>query len=84
MGRTLPTMRQSVEELSTRIERMGHIMNKGEVDLLYKLVTKGRKHAHEASYASLDIDFSFLLSILIEMEKEIEVLREELYTVAKK
>ncbi|MCL4420063.1 MAG: hypothetical protein M1477_00005 [Candidatus Thermoplasmatota archaeon] len=78
MGRTIPTMRQSVEELSTRIERMGRLMNKDEMELLIKLILKGRKHAHEASYSSLDPEFSFALSVLIEMEKEIHVIRERL------
>ena len=78
MGRTIPTMRQSVEELSTRIERMGRLMNKDEMELLINLILKGRKHAHEASYSSLGPEFSFALSVLIEMEKEIHVIRERL------
>jgi len=81
MGRTLPTMRQSVEELSTRIERMSHIMNRDDIDRLDRVINKGRKHAHEASYASLDPEFSFIISILLEMEKEIMVLREELNSI---
>lgn len=76
MGRTVPTVRQSMEILANNLQKMSEIMNSDDADLLNSILMKGRRHAHEVSYASLDVNYGFLLSIIIEMEKELRKLRK--------
>ncbi|MCL5783082.1 MAG: hypothetical protein M1476_04140 [Candidatus Thermoplasmatota archaeon] len=78
MGRTIPTMRQSMEILSARIQKMSQIMRSEDIDLISSMMLKGRKHAHEISYSGLDTEFGFILSILLEMEKELKRIRESM------
>lgn len=78
MGRTVPTVRQSMEILASRIQKMTQIMNSDDAANLASILVKGRKHAHEVSYAGLDTDFGFLLSMIMELEKELKRIREEL------
>lgn len=76
MGRTVPTVRQSMELLAVRLQKMSEIMNSDDAEVLNSVLVKGRRHAHEVSYSDLDVNYGFLLSIIIEMEKELRKLRK--------
>lgn len=78
MGRTVPTVRQSMEALSNRLQKMSQIMNSGDAAVLSSILVMGRRHAHEVSFSGIDVEYGFLLSIILELEKEIQRLREEL------
>lgn len=78
MGRTIPTVRQSMEILATRLQKMSQIMNSDDTAILSSILTMGRRHAHEVSYAGIDIEYGFLLSIIFELEKELRRLKEEI------
>lgn len=78
MGRTIPTVRQSMDMLAARLQKMAEIMNSDDADNLNSILVKGRRHAHEVSYAGIDVDYGFLLSMMLELEKELKKLREGL------
>lgn len=78
MGRTVPTVRQSMDLLASRVQKMIQIMNSEDAGDLNSILVKGRKHAHEVSYAGLDAHYGFLLSMIIELEGEIRKIREAL------
>lgn len=80
MGRTIPTVRQNMEALAARLQKMAQIMNSDDSGYLNNILVMGRRHAHEVSYAGMDVEYGFLLSIILELEKEIRKLREELGT----
>ena len=77
MGRTVPTVRQSMEALSAKLQKMAQIMNSGDSELLTSVLVKGRRHAHEVSYSDIEVGYGFLLSIIIELEREIRELKAE-------
>ena len=77
MGRTVPTVRQSMEALSAKLQKMAHIMNSGDVELLNSVLIKGRRHAPEVSYSDIEVGYGFLISIIIELEREIRELKAE-------
>lgn len=78
MGRTIPTVRQSMEALALRLQKMTGIMNSDDAAVLNSILVKGRRHAHEVSFSGLDVEYGFLISIILEMEKELRKLKEEL------
>ena len=65
MGRTVPTVRQSMEALSAKLQKMAQIMNSGDAELLTSVLVKGRRHAHEVSYSDIEVGYGFLISIII-------------------
>ncbi len=77
MGRTVPTVRQSMEALSAKLQKMAQIMNSGDSELLTSVLVKGRRHAHEVSYSDIEVGYGFLISIIIELEREIRELKAE-------
>ena len=77
MGRTVPTVRQSMEALSAKLQKMAQIMNSGDAELLTSVLVKGRRHAHEVSYSDIEVGYGFLISIIIELEREIRELKAE-------
>lgn len=78
MGRTVPTVRQSMDLLAARLQKMSQIMNSDDAVILASVLTMGRRHAHEVSYSGIDVEYGFLLSIIFELEKELRKLKEEL------
>lgn len=78
MGRTVPTVRQSMDVLATRLQKMSQIMNSDDAAILASILTMGRRHAHEVSHSGIGVEYGFLLSIVLELEKEIRKLKEEL------
>lgn len=77
MGRTVPTVRQSMDALSAKLQKMAQIMNSGDAELLASVLVKGRRHAHEVSYSDMEVGYGFLISIIIELEREIRELKAE-------
>ncbi len=77
MGRTVPTVRQSMDALTAKLQKMSQIMNSGDAELLNSILIKGRRHAHEVSFSDMDVSYGFLISIIIELEREIRELKTE-------
>lgn len=77
MGRTVPTVRQSMDVLSAKLQKMSQIMNSGDAEILNSILVKGRRHAHEVSYSDMEVGYGFLISIIIELEREIRELKAE-------
>ena len=77
MGRTVPTVRQSMDALTAKLRQMSQIMNSGDTELLNSILVKGRRHAHEVSFSDMDVSYGFLISIIIELEREIRELKAE-------
>jgi hypothetical protein len=75
MGRTVPTVRQSMDALTAKLRQMSQIMNSGDAELLNSILVKGRRHAHEVSFSDMDVSYGFLISIIIELEREIRELK---------
>ena len=67
MGRSQPTARQVLEDLSKQVERMCGLMPSGDAAILRQLIIMGRKHAPESSYAGLDPYIGFLIGMMLEL-----------------
>lgn len=72
MGRTIPTVRQNMEVIAEKYGKMRRAMRREDVETLNELLLMGRKHSPEISYGVIDPDFGFILSILIEMKKQMD------------
>ncbi len=67
MGRSIPTARQVMENLSRDIMRMADLMQSGDADILKQIIMLGKKHSAEISYSGIDPYLGFVLSILLEV-----------------
>ena len=77
MGRTVPTYRMHLESLVASWGDYRRALRKEDRPLFDAVVTKARLHASAASFcAHLDPMEAALLSILLEMQREIEALKE--------
>lgn len=72
MGRTTPTVRQSMEIIAKRYEKMKQVMRREDVEIFEKILIMGRQHSPEISYGSVDPEMGFIISALIEIMKRIE------------
>ncbi len=70
MGRSVPTARQVMEDLSRDIMRMAHIMQPGDAEILEHMIMLGKKHSAEISYSGIDPNIGFVLSILMELYRK--------------
>lgn len=78
MGRTVPTFRTEIERIVGRWERFGNALRKEDREYLERVIRKARHHSSAATYAALPNPVEgMMLSIMIEQEKEIELLREK-------
>lgn len=77
MGRTTLTVRQSMEIIAKRYEKMKQVMRKEDIDAFEKLLIMGRQHSPEISYGSIDPELGFIISALIEIMKRLENASEE-------
>jgi hypothetical protein len=76
MGRTVPTYRNHLESLIASWGDYRRALRKGDRRLFDAVVTKMRQHASAAGFcAHLDPVETALLSVLLEMEREIGALR---------
>lgn len=69
MGRTIPTVRQSMEIIADKYGKMRKVMRREDAEILNEFLLMGRKHSPEISYGAIDPEIGFILSILIEMMK---------------
>ncbi|HLH86486.1 MAG TPA: hypothetical protein VKU79_06470 [Thermoplasmataceae archaeon] len=79
MGRTVPTMRQSLEMIANAVIGMERHAISMDARIIESIAVMGRKHAPEASAAGLDPEFTFLISVIMEMYREIVELRAALH-----
>jgi DNA repair ATPase RecN len=76
MGRTVRTYRTVLEELISDWERFRKALRKEDREAFDRLMEKARTHASAASYdARVDPSESLFMSILVELERELEELR---------
>jgi DNA repair ATPase RecN len=76
MGRTVRTYRTVLEELIADWERFRKALRKEDREAFDRLMEKARTHASAASYdARVDPSESLFISILVELERELEELR---------
>ncbi len=76
MGRTTPTVRMKMEEIAGRYSRMRSLMRREDVDILDRVLLMGRKHSPEVSMAGVDPEAGFLISVIIELMKSMEMEEE--------
>ena len=73
MGRTVPTYRMHLESILNEWTDYRRALREGDREVFDRLLNKARQHASAASYAAhLDPTDLAFLSILLEMEKEVE------------
>lgn len=76
MGRTIPTYRLHLESILNDWMDYRRALRERDREAFDRLLFKARQHASAASYsAHLDPTDQAFLSILLEMEKELESLR---------
>lgn len=76
MGRTVPTYRMHLESILSSWTDYRRALRKKDRELFDRLAVKARLHASAASFcAHLDPLETALLSILLEMQREIDALR---------
>jgi len=76
MGRTIPTYRLHLESILNDWMDYRRALREKDRDAFDRLLNRARQHASAASYAAhLDPTDLAFLSVLLEMEKELEDLR---------
>jgi hypothetical protein len=75
MGRNVESMRQGIEGIIKRWESYGRAMKGEDKKYIRKLIELAKVHSGEAQYALYDPFEAVILSILIEMEREMEEIR---------
>lgn len=76
MGRTVPTYRMHLESILDSWTDYRRALREKDRVVFDELISKARQHASAASYcAHLDPSLTALLSILLEMQNEINRLR---------
>ncbi len=76
MGRTVPTYRMHLESILDSWTDYRRALREKDRVVFDELVSKARQHASAASYcAHLDPSLTAILSILLEMQNEIDRLR---------
>lgn len=77
MGRTTPTVRQKMEEIVRKYSRMKALMRAEDAEVFDQILLLGRKHSPEISMAGVDPEIGFLISVILEMMKQIRNIGEE-------
>jgi hypothetical protein len=79
MGRTNPTFRSVLEEHVRRWRRFRRALRHEDKPHFDSLVTKARRHADAAGHVNdRDPETAILLSMLLEQEKELAALEDEI------
>ncbi len=79
MGRTVPTYRMHLESVLGSWNDYRRALRRKDRELFDRVMLKARQHASAASFcAHLDPFEMALLSVLLEMQREIEALRASL------
>jgi hypothetical protein len=78
MGRTIPTYRLHLESILNDWMDYRRALREKDRVTFDRVVSKARQHASAASYcAHMDPTILAILSVLLEMEREIETLKRE-------
>ena len=78
MGRTIPTYRLHLESILNDWMDYRRALREKDRETFDRVVSKARQHASAASYcAHMDPTILAILSVLLEMEREIETLKRE-------
>ena len=78
LGRTVPTFRTEIERIVSRWEKYGSVLRKEERIYLERIISKARRHSSSSTYAALVNPVEgMMLSIMMEQEKEIEILKQK-------
>src|SRR5712691_7880600 len=78
MGRTIPTYRLHLESILNDWMDYRRALREKDREAFDRLLNKSRQHSSAASYcAHIDPSILALLSILLEMERDIEALKRE-------
>src|SRR2546426_7508836 len=78
MGRTIPTYRLHLESILNDWMDYRRALREKDREVFDRLLYKSRQHSSAASYcAHIDPSILALLSILLEMERDIETLKRE-------
>lgn len=76
LGRTVPTFRTEIERVVSRWEKFGSALRREEKIYLERVIAKARRHSSASTYAALVNPVEgMMISIMMEQEKEIELLR---------
>ena len=79
MGRTVPTYRTVLEDLVRSWQAYRCALRKQDQDVFDQLMVKARAHASAAHYAAmLDPTEPFFMSMLIELQHDIDSLKKRL------
>lgn len=79
MGRTIPTLRDAIEEEIKKWQKYRRALREREKQALDRLMAKIKRHISASSYiANANLFESMIFSILLEQECEIQELHKEL------
>ncbi len=83
MGRTVPSFRMLLEEIIAELSIFRRALHGEDKPAFDRLMNKARKHASSCTVApTLDPMDAVFLSILVEQEKELNLLREGMHVPA--
>ena len=78
MGRTIPTYRLHLESILNDWMDYRRALREKDREVFDRLLNRARQHSSAASYcAHIDPSVLALLSVLLEMQREIEALKQE-------
>src|SRR5438093_1291397 len=84
MGRTIPTYRLHLESILNDWMDYRRALREKDREVFDRLLNKSRQHSSAASYcAHIDPSILALLSVLLEMERDIETLKRERSSAAR-
>jgi dihydroxyacetone kinase-like predicted kinase len=78
VGRTVPTYRQTLESIVQDLADYRRALTEKDREVFDEMMKKARMHASASTYAAfLDPLEGFLLSVLLEHEKNIKALKDK-------
>ncbi|MGC8505803.1 MAG: hypothetical protein ACP5NK_03740 [Thermoplasmata archaeon] len=72
MGRSTPTVRQYFNSISAVYGKMESMMRSEDIPYLHELIKMGKLHSPEVSTAGMNPEIGFIVSILIEIMKDVD------------
>ncbi|MFG1519579.1 MAG: hypothetical protein AAE977_03775 [Thermoplasmataceae archaeon] len=77
MGRSTPTVRQYFNAISSVYSKMESMMRSEDIPYLQELIKMGKAHSPEVSTAGMNPEIGFIVSILIEMMKNFDRMKND-------
>ncbi len=72
VGRTVPTVRQAIDDMVSKYRKLGELMGASDRELLESLLISGKRHSTDIALSGVDYETGFILSIMFEMMKIIK------------